>query len=223
MSQGDGPKVRSVPTTRLRIASVGLGVLAVLLLATLHETRAGSRAILASDLALAAKAPDLAVAEAFDAATHIAPFSPYSEAGYSRLVSIAEDAETRGDDDLAETAWRAIRAAEVGGRSPFSFDGSRRRRAEAALARIDSRRMLVLAARSPGFVRFDEGQLAKMHGRDPTPATTTFVMLGLGAMLAFGAAGVLARTGFALRGRPSLVGAGAAAVGAILVAVAMAR
>lgn len=214
---------RSRVSSRAVGASVLLAIVAVLLLATLHETREGSRALLASDVAMAAKNPDLAVAEAFDAATHVAPFSPWSEQGFTRLQSIAEDAETRGDDELAETAWRALRAAEVSTRSPFSSDGARRKRAESALARIDARRMLVTASRSPGFVRFEEGQLAKMHGRDPTPATTTFAVLGLGASLALGAAILLARSGFAFRGRVSLFGAGLAAAGAALVALALSR
>lgn len=208
---------------RAKIASVVLAVLAVLLVAIVHQHREGSRAMLASDVALAAKNPDGAVAEAFEAATHVAPFSPYSEQGFARLREIAEDAETRGDDDLAASAWRAVRAAEVATKGPFSSDPARRAHAEAALARIDARRMAVTAARSPGLVRFDEGELAKRNGRDPTPANGTLVALGVGAVLALVAAGLLARLGFALRGRRGIVLSAGTVVALALVAFALSR
>lgn len=223
MTADEAGRAASPDDWRARAASVVLATVAVFFFAALHETRSGARAMLSSDAAITAKNADLAIAEAFDAATHVAPFSPYAEQGYARMQSIAEDAETRGDDELAETAWRAIRAACVSTRNPFSSDGARQKRAETALARIDARRLLVLAARSPGFQRLGEAQLAKVHGRDPTPATATFAALGLGASLASFAAVMLARSGFAFRGRTSIALAGLAAAGAGLVAVALTR
>ncbi len=209
--------------TRAKVVSLVLAIVAVALLAILHQHREGSRAMLASDVAIAAKNPDTAVIEAFEAATHVAPFSPYSEAGFARLREIAEDAENRGDDDLAQAAWRSIRAAEIATKGPFSTDPARRAHAEAALSRIDARRMAVTAARSPGLVRFDEGELAKRNARDPTPSNGTFLALGAGAVVAMLAAGLLARVGFAFRGRSSLVAAAVTAGALGLVAFALSR
>lgn len=210
-------------SVRAKGLAVGFAALATLALATVHETREGANAMLASDVALAAKNPDLAIAEAFSAATHVAPFSPYAREGHARLRQIAEDAENRGDDELALTAWRAIRAAEVATKSPFSGDAARRKHAEAAIARIDARRMLVLGAKSPGFVRFDEGELAKRHGRDPTPAPFTFLVLGAAAVAFATASGALARRGFGLRGRPSWIAAAVVGVSVAGAAFALAR
>ena len=94
---------------------------------------------------------------------------------------------------------------------------------EAALSRIDARRMAVTAARSPGLVRFDEGELAKRNARDPTPSNGTFLALGAGAVVAMLAAGLLARVGFAFRGRSSLVAAAVTAGALGLVAFALSR
>jgi len=215
-----GPRAGSA---RAKLAGLALACTAVLLLAALHQHREGARAMLASDAALAAKNPDLAVVEALEAATHVAPFSPSSEAGFARLREIAEDAETRGDDDLAQAAWRAIRAAEIATKGPFSSDPARRAHAEAALARIDARRMAVTAARSPGLVRFDEGELARRNARDPTPTSATFLVLGAGAALAMLGAGLMARAGFAFRGRGSLAAAALTAGAFGLVAFALSR
>lgn len=179
--------------------------------------------MLASDVALAAKNPDLAIVEAFDAACHPAPLSPWSDAGFARLREIAEDAETRGDDELAASAWRAIRAAEVANKGPFTRDSARRAHAEAALARIDARRAAVTAARSPGLVRFDEGELARRQGRDPTPSDGAMLALGLGAVAAIAAAAFLARAGFAFRGRSSLVALAVTAAALGVVALALSR
>lgn len=204
-------------------ASAVAAVVSVLAFALLHEVSEGSRAMHASDVALAAKNPELALAEAHEAATHVAPFSPWSERGYSRLEALADDAEARGDDELATNAWQAIRAAETATRGPFTSDSARKRKAEAAIGRIDARRMLVLSTRTPGMVRFDENELARRHGRDVTPASGTFVLFATGAVLTAIAAALLLRAGFALRGPRSYAAVAAVAVGASAVALALGR
>lgn len=193
------------------------------LLAGLHEAEEGAKAMRASDAALAAKNPDLAVAEAFLAATHLAPLSPWSERGYARLQFIADDAEARGDDDLAETAWHAIRSAEVATQGPLSGSPTRRRRAELALGRIDARRLLVLGARSPGLARPNETALAKAHGEVGTPTNTALGLLGAGALLAAACALTLVRLGASRRGRASLAAAFGLAVGLAGVTFALTR
>ncbi len=201
-------------------------LLALLLFASLHEAQEGAQAMRASDAALAAKNPELAIAEAYQAAARVAPLSPWSERGFARLQAIAEDAEARGDDELAQTAWHAVRSAEVTTQGPLSGNPGRRRRAEVALGRIDARRMLVLAARSPGLAglaREGESALGRAHGQDATPATGGLLLLGLGAVLSMTAAAVLVRSGFALRGRPELAAVGGLLLGALGVALALAR
>lgn len=202
-------------------AGAALALMALVTAAASHEADEGARAMRASDAALAAKNPELAVAEAYLAATHVAPLSPWSDRGYARLQTIAEDAEARGDDDLAETAWHAIRSAEVATSGPLSGSPARRRRAELALGRIDSRRMLVLAARTPGLARPSEGALAKAHGEDGTPKAATLASLGGGSLLAVACALALARTG--ARGRSAVAAACGLVVGVAGVTLALAR
>lgn len=223
---GAGHSTAPVSPTRSRAALIGsivAAVVSVLAFATLHEVSEGARAMHASDVALAAKNPELALAEAHEAATHVAPFSPWSDRGYARLEALAEDAEARGDDDLATSAWQAIRAAETATRGPLTSDSARRKRAEAAIGRIDARRMLVLSTRTPGMVRFDENELARRHGRDVTPSNGTFALFATGAVLTAVAAAMLLRAGFAFRGPRSFAAIAAVALGASAVALALGR
>lgn len=206
-------------------AAVAFTFAALMAAAISHEADEGARAMRASDAALAAKNPELAVAEAYLAATHVAPLSPWSDRGYARLQTLADDAEARGDDDLAETAWHAIRSAEVATAGPLSGSPARRRRAELALGRIDARRMLVLAARTPGLARPNEGALAKAHGEDGTPKAATLASLGAGSLLAVACALALVRSGS--RGSGGARSAVAAACGLVVglagVTLALAR
>lgn len=203
-------------------AGAALALTALVGAAASHEAEEGARAMRASDAALAAKNPELAVAEAYLAATHVAPLSPWSDRGYARLQTIADDAEARGDDDLAETAWHAIRSAEVATSGPLSGNPARRRRAELALGRIDARRMLVLAARTPGLARPSEGALAKAHGEDGAPRASTLVSLGGGSLLAVVCALALVRAG-SRGGRGAVAAACGFAVGLAGVTLALAR
>ncbi|HQY63647.1 MAG: hypothetical protein IPF92_02245 [Myxococcales bacterium] len=203
-------------------AAGALTLAALVAAASTHEADEGARAIRASDAALAAKNPELAVAEAYLAATHVAPFSPWADRGHARLQAIADDAEARGDDDLAEIAWHAIRSAEVATSGPLSGNPARRRRAELALGRIDARRMLVLAARTPGLARPNEGALAKAHGEDGTPKAAALASLGAGSLLAAVCALALV-SGGTRGGRRALAAACGLVVGLAGVAFALVR
>jgi hypothetical protein len=81
----------------------------------------------------AAGQPEAAVVHYRRAARWYAPGSPYGVEALSRLGEIGREAEEAEDEELALSAWRAVRAAIL---STRSFYTPERRRLEAANARI---------------------------------------------------------------------------------------
>lgn len=186
--------------TPLRRTALGLAAAIALVLGafTLVELRAGQRALVACDAAIAAHDVPTAIARARDAAFAFVPGSPYSPAGSSRLEALARDAETRGDTRDAILAWSALRAAATATSSPFVSNDSLRAVADDGIARVGSRPPVAALAAE---VTPSEPVLRAALARDDTPSPFAFVFLGAGALAFFAGA---ARLAVVARDVPSL-------------------
>jgi hypothetical protein len=173
-------------------ATIAIGVFAlVTMLATAMATEmaTGGRAIEECDAAAAQGDRSSAIAAAHAAAEAYVPGSPYPARGYARLEAMARDAETRGDDETANAAWRAMRAAAIATRAPTSSNEQWRQMAEQGLARVGS------SART-AEVHLTEEKLLEALRHDETPTAPTLALLAAAtaAMLAgFGRLAWLAR------------------------------
>lgn len=116
--------------------AVGLVSLAALLgVAEALEWAAGAAALRKSDIAVAHGEVKCAIVLARRAAEASVPFSPYPQEGYARLMSIARDAEQRGDLEIAGFAWRAVRSAAMA-TQPASAAHGRVQQADEGLLRL---------------------------------------------------------------------------------------
>ncbi len=167
--------------TSLRRAALGLSAAIALVLSafTLVELRAGQRALLACDAAIAARDVPVAIARARDAAFAFVPGSPYSRAGYERLEALARDAETRADTADAILAWSAMRAAATATSSPFGSNDAWRALADDGVTRAGSRPPVASAAAE---VTPSEAMLRGSLSREDTPSPFAFVALGFGSL-----------------------------------------
>jgi hypothetical protein len=167
--------------------SYAVSVLAVGFIAQLGV---GVRAIHACDAAREQGDVPAALAAARRAAEAIAPGSPYPEAGYARLTSIARAAESQADLSTALAAWRAVRAAGLAtrtlGLSPHVAE------ANEALLRLGTHPR-------PEALRDNETEpvivkpiLVETLARDSMPATWVLVLLAVGAVAFLGGAARLA-------------------------------
>ncbi len=195
------------------VVAVTLAVLAVV---AAHVRAIGAEAVVECDKALGAGDIVTAIARARDAAMTVAPWSPYPEQGYARLVAIAEGAETRGDLDQATFAWRAVwtavRASRSEQRQAARLDEARR-----ALVRLARRACAGNVTRPPdACAAATEAALAQ----DDLPSAGSSGWFALGAVLFLGGGVVALRV---KDGRRRALWAALAAIGAVIVALVIAH
>lgn len=169
---------------------VGLvGVALIAFAGGAHELTVGARAMRESDEAFARGDIPTAIVRAHAAAEAMVPTSPYPARGYARLDTIARDAEARGDDASAASAWRAMRSAAKATRTSEPW----LERANRGIVRAGAR-----AARSPEDVSrcvgstsatCDPSAIEKRIGdalvEDDTPGTPTFLLVGFASIFFF--------------------------------------
>jgi hypothetical protein len=208
------------PTSRRAVAIAAvLVLLGVFGAAAWRELAAGARGVDDCDVATARKDWPAAVAGARDAAEAVLPGSPYPARGYDRLAAIAKDAEARGDDAVANDAWRAMQAAARATRGAFVKTSEWQAMATEGLARV--------AAHAAGPAPKDtdapaEGPAANSAllaaiARDEAPPVATFALLAAAAVAFFGGAAWTAwRASDALTWARARVPAAIAAAGLLL-------
>lgn len=177
---------------RLRLA---LAVLAsALAVGAARQVYVGKNAIVDCDVALDKGDYVEAVAFARSAAEALLPGSPYPARGYERLDKLGRDAEARGDDALATSAWRAMHAAASETRAfGYSTDAWRARAAEG-----------LLRAASRGTPRPDAAIMTELVSREDTPSSSSFFLLAAAACaIGAGAVRVLRTRAPARRGARS--------------------
>jgi hypothetical protein len=168
----------------------------------------GERELAASVAAGARGDVDEAIRHARTAAAARCPGCGASEAAYARLVTLAKEAEGRGDDARAVAAWRAVRAATLAS-LVLDHEPARRTQADAEIARVEHR--LDLAAIAGGATpspAATEERLKRTLSDDDTAPPVVFALFAIGAVLfAVGAHRTVQR------GRASDVAAAAAGIG----------
>ncbi len=189
---------------------VGLTLAAVVV----HLRSRGEGAITECDRALAAGDAVAAIAWARDAAMAVAPWSPYPEQGYVRLVGIADRAEERGDFQQASVAWRAVEVAVRATRSE-SQEAERLVAADSALVRLAAKTCEGDQSRPPA-VCAAAARSALADSRLPSAARLEWLGTGGVGFLVFGAVAAQAS-----RRRVRLLSLGVAAAGAAMAAAAL--
>ncbi len=116
-----------------------LAVASVLSVGIARQVTTGARAMRASDEALNVGDARGAIDGARAAAEALLPGSPYPRRGMERLAQVGRDAEARGDDPLAASAWRAMRTAAEETRALGGGNGEWLAEATAALSRLAAR------------------------------------------------------------------------------------
>ena len=208
-----------LPRTRVVACWAGASaalVLAVLVVVTVHVRSLGAEAVAESDKALGSGDMVAAIARARDAAMTVAPFCPYPEQGYARLVAIAEGAETRGNLEQATLAWRAVWTAVRSTRSE-QRQAARLDEAGRALVRLARRACAGDVTRPPdACAAAAQAALAQ----DNLPSTASSWWFALGAALFLGGGAVALRVE---GGRRRAVWAALAALGAAVIALVTAH
>lgn len=182
-----------------RLALLGLLSIALIVLAGgVHELSVGARAMRESDEAFAQGDLPTAIMRAHAAAEAMVPTSPYPARGYARLDSIAREAESRGDDVIAASAWRAMRSAAKATRTTEPWleranQGISRSGAHSGRSPEDASRCVgsTSASCDPSAM---EKRIGEALTEDDTPGTLSFFLLGSASILfVFGVAHLLAR------------------------------
>ena len=169
-----------------------LVVLGVLASVSVKEIRDGARAIDDADAALAQPNVPRAIVRSRDAAEAVVPGSPYPTRGYERLEAIARDAESRGDDATASSAWEAMRAAGLATRGLFVKTEARIALATESLVRLNGAPQSADGEPKAGNGRVSSDALLDSLHRTETPPTLSFILLALGASAFFGGVARLA-------------------------------
>jgi hypothetical protein len=182
-----------------RFALLGLiSVAFVVLAGGAHELTVGARAIRESDEAFARGDLPAAIVHAHAAAEAMVPTSPYPARGYARLDAIARDAEARGDDPTAATAWRAMRSAAKATRTREPWleranQGISRAGAHAGRAPAEASQCVGSTSENcdPSAL---EKRISDALAEDDTPGTLTFFLVGAASLFFFfGVAHLLGR------------------------------
>jgi hypothetical protein len=141
----------------------------------------GQRALADADAAIAHGNMFEAIALSRAAAEARCPGCTASEAGFSRLETIAKLAELRADDETALSAWRAARAASIAS-GVFRVHTAQREHADAEIARLGHRASVADAAQRSPSQAVGEEHLAAMLGASTVPTGATYGLVGVGAM-----------------------------------------
>jgi hypothetical protein len=110
--------------------------LVVFALATQRMLVRGGEELRASDVAFDAGQLDAAIRHARRAATSYVPGAGHVDAAYERLRAVAVGAERARDASLAQSAWRAMRAAALETRHVWSPRAQELEQADSNLARL---------------------------------------------------------------------------------------
>ncbi|MCA9640891.1 MAG: hypothetical protein KC492_09355 [Myxococcales bacterium] len=194
----------------LMLAVLGLGLL------TWRAVSDGEAAMTASDAAFNQGDLRTALVHARRSATSYASGAPHVARAYARLQAPPFGAESRGDWEIAQEAWRAVRSAALETRGLTQPHGAELERANRALAR--------LATRGSEDPEQKQKVLAELE-RSQGPRARWILVLGLGFLLStlglgwIGVRGVDAQ-GAIVRGQLG-IGAGLALVGAVCWTIAV--
>lgn len=167
---------------RARDLSLALGLVAVVTSARLlaesrDELDLGERAI-------AAGRPLEGIRHLESAAHLYLPGSPYVRRAYADLDAHARACETRGQNDQALLAWRAVRSSALATRAGVIPYRAELTRANRRIARLMSLLPTAPEDRALTPARLEEKHLALLsEDRAPEPAWTVLMGIGLGAWL----------------------------------------
>jgi hypothetical protein len=196
----------------MRVAAAAGVALLVLATAWVGRIAEGTAALAQCDAAMARGDAIDAILFAHAAAEARCPGCSAPDAAFAKLEHIATNAELRGDEPTAFSAWRAARAAALAA-SGLRSTSARRERAEVELARIGHRldvaSTAAAAAPTPAAA---EPRLRATLAADAPPSGATYALVGVGGVLFLVAA---ARFAAARGARTDL---GLAATGASLAA-----
>ncbi len=206
-----------------RWASVALVIAAVVCARVLTDARseldAGRRA-------LAEGRDEVGVRRLRRAAHLYLPLSPYTRDAYDALESYARAAESRGQNDRALTAWRAVRSSALSTRWLVIPYRERLERANRRIARLMSLLPPPPVDRGATQAQLEERHLALLQ-EDRAPDPAWVVLMGVGFALWMSSVAWAARQGWDDDDRPQwpvlrLAGAGVA-LGMLLFFVALSR
>lgn len=202
---------------------VALVIAAVVCARVLTDSRAE---LDAGRRALAAGHDDMGVRRLRRAAHLYLPLSPYTRDAYDALEAYARSAESRGQNDRALSAWRAVRSSALATRWLVIPYRERLERANRRIARLMSLLPPPPVDRGATQAQLEERHLALLQ-EDRAPDPAWVVLMGLGFALWMGAVAWAARVGWDDDDRPQWpklrVAGVAVALGVLLFFVALAR
>lgn len=177
------------PRASRLLAAFGV-LLAVLVTAWVTRVSEGRRALAACDAAFARGDRVEAIVFARAAAEARCPGCAAPERAFTKLAAIAKDAEGRGDDLTAVSAWRAVRAATLGS-VVIDTSTERRERADGEIARLEHAGHMIDAAagvasaagRASPTRAATEERLRAALAVNTIPSAPVFVLLTLGGAL----------------------------------------
>lgn len=194
----------------LLLAVLGVGLL------TWRAVSDGEQAMAASDAAFNQGDLRTALVHARRGATAYAPGAPHVARAYARLQAVAIGAEARGDLEIAQEAWRAVRSAALETRSVTQPHAEELERANRALARLATR-----GKEDPEERKVVLAELEASQG----PRARWILVLGLGFLLSTVGLAWIGVRGVDVRGavvrRQLAVGGGLALAGAVCWTIAV--
>jgi hypothetical protein len=195
----------------------------VVCLRVVIDSRAELRA---GETALAAGRDDQGVRKLRRAAHLYLPLNPYTHNAYDALEAYARNAESRGQNERALSAWRAVRSSALATRWILSPYRDRLERSNRRIARLMSLLPPPPVDRETTPTQREERHLALLQ-EDHAPDPTWVVILGIGFVLWMGAVAWAALRGWDDEDKPQwevLRTAGAVtAAGLLLFFIALAR
>jgi hypothetical protein len=200
---------------------------ALVLAALLGRLLLGSRAALqAGNAAIARGAPAEGVRQLRRAAHLYVPLSPWTAGAYDALEAFAREHETRGQNDRALDAWRAVRGSALATRWVVIPYADRLARANRHIAHL-----MALQAPAPNeresTVQAREERHLALLSEDRAPEPAWVIVLAAGFALWAGALAHAARRGWSdddvPQRRPLALAGAAGGVGVALFLLALAR
>jgi hypothetical protein len=176
--------------------------------------------------ALAEGHDDVGVRRLRRAAHLYLPLSPYTRDAYDALEAYARAAESRGQNDRALSAWRAVRSSALATRWLVIPYREQLERANRRIARLMSLLPPPPVDRGASQAQLEERHLALLQ-EDRAPDPAWVVLMGLGFALWMGAVAWATRRGWDDDDRPQWpvlrVAGAVVAVGMLLFFVSLAR
>jgi hypothetical protein len=188
-------------------ALAALVLTSVIAMATFREMALGKTEMAAAEEAVARSDWPEAVWHARAAAEAFVPGSPWPERAMLRLETIAREAATRGDRDVALLAYGALRTASLATRAPGATDARWRLLAEDGLTRLAVRPDAPQPLESANAMRADlkEAGMPSVWTFAALSASVVTILVGLARLAVVAwlspqafAAKVLVAAGFAM-------------------------